>query len=254
MIQLAPEQFTTLTDWFTPETPGPLIGRHILNTGHGTIHADRWPQPRAILSNTAGNCSLAGDPTALTPQDLQGLVGMIEAPAAFVPLLQTSFADLQVWDRVIYSLVGEPQFSLPEGYEVRRITVVDVPHLQSLSPECNWISKTWGGAACLAASGLAWGAWENGRLAAISCTFFLGNHIEEIGVATEPLHRGRGLGVACAGALCQDIRARGHTPSWTTSPDNIASLRVARKLGFNHHHDDVLYVTGMVIPEPATLE
>lgn len=37
MIQLTPEQYATLNDWFAPETPGPLIGRHILNTGHGTI-------------------------------------------------------------------------------------------------------------------------------------------------------------------------------------------------------------------------
>ena len=252
MLQLTPEQYTTLNDCFAPETPGPLIGHHILNTGHGTIQADRWPQPRTILANAAGNCSLAGDPTAVTPQDLQGLTGMIEAPTNFAPLLQESFADLQVWDRVVYSLVDEPQFSLPEGYEVRRVTAVDTPHLQSLSPKCNWVAKTWGGVAGLAASGLAWGAWRNGRLVAVACTFFLGKHFEEIGVATEPEHRGRGLSVACAGALCQDIQARGHVPSWTTSSDNSASLRVAQKLGFSHHHDDVLYVTGVAIPKPAT--
>ena len=79
MIQLTQEQLTTLHDWFRPERPGPLIGPHILHTGHGTVQADRWPQPRAIFADTAGNCSLVGDPTALTPADFQGIVGMIEA-------------------------------------------------------------------------------------------------------------------------------------------------------------------------------
>ena len=252
MIQLTPSQYSTLSDWFSPEQPGPLIGLHVLNTGQGTIQADRWPQPRALLSNTAGNCSLAGDPTTLAPQDLQGLAGMIEAPPSFVPLLQESFADLRVWDRVIYALYDEPQFARPEGYEVRRITADAIPDLEALSPETSWLVKTWGDTAGLAASGMAWGAWSNGRLVALACTFFLGNSIEEIGVATEPEHRGRGLSVACAGALCQDIRARGRLPSWTTSPDNIASQRVAAKLGFTHQRDDVLYVTGMSIPQPAT--
>lgn len=235
-----------------PERPGPLIGLHILHTGHGTIQVDRWPQPRALLANTAGNCSLAGDPTAFTPADLRDVAGMIEAPSPFLPLLQAAFSDLHLWHRVIFSLPGEPHFSLPYPYEVRRLTAVDTVHLQSLTPETNWVAKTWGGATGLAASEMAWGALANGRLAAVACTFFLGQRYEEIGVATEPEHRGRGLGVACAGALCQDILARDHIPSWTTSPDNVASVRVAQKLGFIHQRDDCLYVTGMSIPRPPT--
>ena len=254
MLELSPDQYTNLRHWFVPERPGPLIGLHVLNSGHGTLNVDCWPQLRVILSNVAGNYSLVGDPTALKPQHLSGMAGMIEAPISFLPLLRESFADLRVWQRVVYSLGDAPQFVLPDGYVVRRLTAVDTPTIQALSPVSSWIAKTWGGAAGLAASGLAWGASRNGRLAAIACTFFLGDHIEEIGVATEPLHRGRGLSVACAGALCQDIRARCHTPSWTTSPDNIASLRVAQKLGFSHHHDDVLYVTGTAIPKPAIPE
>lgn len=250
MIQLTQEQLTTLHDWFMPERPGPLIGLHILQTGHGTIYADRWPQPRALFADTAGNCSLAGDPAALTPADLQETAGMIEALPSFLPLLQEAFPDLRVWDRVIFSLPGEPQFTLPDDYEVRRLTAVDTPYLQALSSASSWIAKTWRGAAGLAASGMAWGAFGNGRLVAVACTFFLGKQYEDIGVATEPDHRGRGLSVACSGALCQEIRARGRTPSWTTSPDNIASIRVAQKLGFIHKRDGCLYISRMSIPEP----
>lgn len=36
MIQLTAQQLTTLCHWFSPERPGPWIGSHLLNTGHGT--------------------------------------------------------------------------------------------------------------------------------------------------------------------------------------------------------------------------
>ncbi len=59
--------------------------------------------------------------------------------------------------------------------------------------------------------------------------------------------RGRGLSPACAARVIADIRARGRTPSWSTSRDNTASRRVAEKLGFARHRDDVLYVAGKPI-------
>lgn len=70
-------------------------------------------------------------------------------------------------------------------------------------------------------------------------------------MVTEPEFRGLGLSVACAGALCEEIRARGRIPSWTTSPDNLASKRVAEKLGFTWQRNDYLYVVGIDVPEPA---
>jgi predicted GNAT family acetyltransferase len=79
----------------------------------------------------------------------------------------------------------------------------------------------------------------------------MGERYEDLGVVTEPEFRGRGLSVACAGALCEDIQSRGHWPSWTTSPDNTASIRVAEKLGFSLQRRDILYAIGVPIPEPA---
>lgn len=82
----------------------------------------------------------------------------------------------------------------------------------------------------------------------VAVTFFVGERHEEIGVVTDPAHRGRGLSTACTAALVRDIRARGRRPSWTTSPDNIASRGVAARLGFVHVRDDVLYAVRTEIP------
>jgi RimJ/RimL family protein N-acetyltransferase len=127
----------------------------------------------------------------------------------------------------------------------------DAHHLWALMPPSLWIANTWGGPPGLAASGYAYGAFVDGQLASVACSFGLADGFEDIGVITEPAFRGRGLSPACAAALCADIRARGRLPSWSTSPDNAASLRVAEKLGFSLHHHDRLWVIGRSVPQSA---
>jgi RimJ/RimL family protein N-acetyltransferase len=228
-----------------------LIGLHVIQTGNGGCWVDRWPDPRAVLTETAGNYSLAGEPEALEPADLVGRVtGGVEAPKRFAPLLKAAFPELVIWDRVILELQGSPRFSLPATALVRRLEAGDAHYLWGLSPASAWISKTWGGPGGLAASGYAWGAFVGGQLVSVANIFFLGEQYEELGVVTEPGFRGLGLSVACAGALCEDILSRGRRPSWTTSPDNIASLRVAEKLGFSVNRHDYLYMIGVKPPEP----
>jgi RimJ/RimL family protein N-acetyltransferase len=251
MLELSPARAATLADWFQPERPGPLVGAHRLATGCGQAWADRWPAPRALLVDVAGNYSLAGDPAALQPADLPPLAGFVEAPAPFVPLLRAAFPDMIDWERIIYALPASAALA-PRPAPVRRLGPADAAHLAGLSDEAEWVSKTWGGPAGLAASGYAWGAFVDGRLASVASPFFLGRQYEDIGVATEPGFRRRGLSAACAAALVADIRARGHTPSWSTSVDNPASQRVAETLGFVFHRRDWLYVIGMAENDAAS--
>jgi RimJ/RimL family protein N-acetyltransferase len=252
MIQLSPTQLAQLRSWFPADQPGPQIGLHIINTGNGACFADRWPGPRAVLADSAGNYFLSGEPDYLAPGDLQGQIsGFVEAPEQFVPLLQATFPDLKVWQRVILSLEGEPDFSLPQEYTVRPLGLADVHHLWGLNPDLAWIARTWGGPTGLASSGHAWGAFTANKVVSVACSFFVGDQYEDIGVVTESAFRGHGLSAACAGALCEEIRSRGRRPSWTTSPDNTASIRVAEKLGFVTHRRDRLYITQQEIPRPA---
>lgn len=252
MFALTPIQTASLRDWFLPDRPGPLVGLHVIQTCHGDCFADRWPAPRAVLVHSGRNYSLAGDPAALSAADLVGRVqGFVEAPEPFVPLLWAAFSDLAIWDRVMLELPGRPRQAPVQHRVVRRLEPADAAQLGELDPEAAWISNTWGGPAGLAASGHAWGGFAAGRLVSVACSFFLGERYEDIGVATEPAFRGQGLSAACAGASCEEILARGRRPSWTTSPDNTASLRVAEKLGFEVRRRDQLYVVGLPIPEPA---
>ena len=254
MLVLAPDRRIILRNWFLPDRPGPLVGLHVLQTGHGACFVDRWPGPRAVLAECAGNYALVGDPEALTYGGLQlRLAGFVDAPDAFEPLLRLAFPMLTVWPRVI--LEWQPSTIAAQvpsaGAGVRRLTSNDAAAVRELSPEVTWLAKTWGGLTGLAASGYAWGAFAEGRLVSLACSFFVGERFEDVGVATEPGYRGRGLAHACASGLCRDIRDRGRRPSGSTSPDNTASLRVAEKMGFVLQRRDRLLVVGQPVPEPA---
>jgi RimJ/RimL family protein N-acetyltransferase len=252
LVPLTPARLATLRRWFLPERPGPLVAQHVMATGHGSCLADRWPDPRAVVVETGGNYTLAGDPGALDPAALRGrVVGFVETPAEFEPLLAAATRELHVWPRVVLALedlVDPPAHR--GGHQVRRLGPGDAGAFAGLGDETAWIANSWDGPGGLAASATAWGAFAGERLVAVACPFFVGAVHEDVGVATEPGFRGLGLSTACAAAVCRDVRRRGRLPSWTTSPDNTASLRVAAKLGFRHRRHDRLLVADVPIPEP----
>ncbi len=251
MISLQPEQYETLKSWFLPDRPGPLVGLHVLQTGWGSCFADRWPCPRALLVEAAGNHSLAGEPESLSASDLTDHVqGFLEAGPPFEKLIRDAFPAAIIWPRVIMTRAGAPYCENPRGFEIRRLYPSDSGYLRALSADIRWIYRTWGGPDGLADGLHAWGAFAAGRLVSVACSFFVGENYEDIGVVTEPEFRGQGISAACVAGLCGHIVARGRQPSWTTSLDNPASLRVAEKLGFLLHRHDRLFVIGEPVPEP----
>ena len=251
MQLLDPDRLASLRGRFLPDRPGPLVGLHVIQTGYGAGFADRWPDPQGLVLRSASNCALSGEPSAFSPEALTRCVdGLVDAAPEFEVPLRRAFADLAVWDRIILALRTAPRVSPAPGIEVRRIRVGDAFRVWALDSDIVWIADPWGGPTGLAASGLAWGAFEEAALVSVAAPFFVGDRFEDIGVVTEAPHRGRGLSLACAGEVAREIRQRGRTPSWSTSPDNEASLSVARKLGFEVDREDRLYVVGEPIPEP----
>ena len=250
LVDIAPQLRAELRPWFAPEAPGPLIGPHVLATGHGQLWADRWrPEgvPQALLAHTTDNYALRGDPAAWDAADLRAhLHGFVEAPPAYAPLLRAVQPDHVVWPRVVYALDALPpqKPKLPRRGRVRTLGPGDLKAAAALSDAVSWVFKTWGGAAGAVASGTFCGAWLEGKLVSVAGTFFQGEQFEDLGVATEPAYQGLGLSTACAHLACAAIQARGRVPSWNTSTDNPASMRVAEKLGFRWVRDDYLYVIG----------
>jgi hypothetical protein len=253
LLEISRAQLEMLASWFQPERPGPLVAAHVIHTGNGQAWVDRWPDVRAVVAETNYNFVMAGDPNALDPNSLDKTVaGFVAAPSSFLPLLEATYPTLVKWPRLIGWLPVDPirpsPANFPKKTEVRRLSSTDAPDLEMLSAESIWVGQTWGSGKQLAQSGYGWGAWVDGTLASVACTFFLANDYEDIGVVTEPPFRGNGLSTVCVYELCLDIIARGRRPTWATSTDNTASWRVAEKLGFVHERDDWLYVVGRDLP------
>jgi GNAT superfamily N-acetyltransferase len=231
--------------FFRPERPGPLVQQHIAATGVGRCRADRWPEPRTVVAELpGGNVALRGAPLVL-----DDLAGLVEAPPEWLPALREVDPATGIWDRLISALPAGTGLPTPQA-GVRRLGTADTAALEALHPSIAWIGETWDGPAGLAASGRGWAAFEDEVPVSVACVFFVGEQHEDIGVVTDPAFRGKGLSTGCAAAAAADIRARGKTPTWSTSPDNPASRAVAARLGFVHVRDDVLYAVRTPIPGP----
>ncbi|MGD9527961.1 GNAT family N-acetyltransferase [Pseudonocardia sp.] len=239
-----------LRSWFSPERPGPLLHAHVVATGHGRCRVDRPAGPRLVHAEVAGNHALRGDPDLLDGFPPDELTGFVEAPPEFLPALRALDPGVAVWDRIVAVLPDGADAAGATGTRapVRRLSADDASALAALDPALVWISDTWGGPAGLAGTGRAWGAFDGGGLVSVAVPFWVGEDHEDIGVVTEAGYRGRGLSTACAAAVVADIRARGHRPTWTTSPDNAGSRAVADRLGFVRVREDMLYAVRTEIP------
>ncbi len=84
---------------------------------------------------------------------------------------------------------------------------------------------------------------STGRATSAAWSAFEPDGLVEIGVGTAADHRGRGLAGAVAARLVAECLRRGLEPRWSTDFDNLASRRVAAKVGFGNvtEHDWPLY-------------
>ncbi|MFC9097321.1 GNAT family N-acetyltransferase [Streptomyces sp. NPDC057072] len=251
MIELASDRLPALIRWLPTGAPGPaVVGEHVLGTGIGHWWADRADRPRAIAVSCAGYAVLRGTPDALTPEALAPLAHhYIDAPARFLPTLHSAFDRLTPWERMVWPLQDEPHPTpTPRGLTVRRLGPRDTRALAALDSDAAWIHAAWGGPAGLASSGHGWAAVDRaGDLLAVASTHFRGTRYEDVSVFTRPDHRRLHLGLACVTALCADITARGHRPSWNCSTLNRASRLLAWTAGFRLVREYVHHAAGSPI-------
>ena len=76
------------------------------------------------------------------------------------------------------------------------------------------------------------GAVVDGRIVSTAQSAAITGRYADIGVGTDERWRGRGFATAAASIVARRIQETGRTPVWSCGEDNMASLRVARKLGF----------------------
>lgn len=96
-----------------------------------------------------------------------------------------------------------------------------------------WFIRIAGGPEAYAAEGLGQAlVTENGQIASLCGFCALGNGEVEFEVGTVWDYRGQGHSVTVCSAFLEQCQERGLEPAYTTAYDNLSSIQVANKLGF----------------------
>jgi hypothetical protein len=115
---------------------------------------------------------------------------------------------------------------------VRSLNRDDLDLLASAPGEIRELALGFGAIDGLFAEGVAAGAVVGGVLVALACTTAQSLRHADVSVVTAGPWRGQGLATACASLVADGVRRAGRVPVWSAGEQNAASLRVARKLGF----------------------
>ena len=141
---------------------------------------------------------------------------------------RTANVEVRQYGDVYHTLTGRVvEFATPE---VRLLDLGDSDLLASFESDPSRLGlKTFED---LLKMGIAAGAVVDSQWVALAHTNAVTAHFGDIGVVTNAAWRGKGFASASACIVASRIQELGRTPVWSAGEDNVASLRVATKLGF----------------------
>jgi GNAT superfamily N-acetyltransferase len=235
------------------DTPETLIAVHLLRRGlcRAYVAGDPAHLKGIIVQATAyptepTGFGLDADVLWALLQEVEGGECINVSAACAHPLgdliRQETGAAVRHLDDVYHTLTETaPTF---KNEAVRLLTEADLNLLASAGPELR--ASCWDSIEGLLAEGIVACAIVEGRIVATALTAARTERYAEVGVYTKEAYQRRGFATAAASLVVQQAQEAGQIPVWSAGGHNIASLRVAHKLGFVEVSRRVY-----VIPEPA---
>jgi RimJ/RimL family protein N-acetyltransferase len=243
MLQIPPEQVTpALRALFDPDMPTMPRALHVLD-GHiaGRIITDSPAHPTwgAVYSATFGTLYLGGSFDAVLVRQLvddlrqTGDVLICRWPDdALVPLLPPQ-PDYDGWalyfpNRSRNTRLDVYVQQLPAGYELRRRDAVLLE--RSLDRDSNL--SAFGSVEHVLAKSLGFFLMRGDEILCEAATGPAALGRIEVGVTTHAAHRGRGYATITCARLIQACEQQGYETWWDCAKQNVASVALARKLGY----------------------
>ncbi len=222
-----------------PDTPENVIARHVLGRGlcrawvlgpinrfqAAIVQYDFLPaEPAGFGDDAGGIVELLGSVDGWECVFLRSAL----APAVATIIERRMGLASRLYGEVCFVL-EEPAPSF-EHEAVRLLGPPDAGLLSEAPPELR--GTGWGNIETMLADGVAAAAVVDGQIVAIAHTSGHTRSYADVGVFTHEDYRNRGLSTAAASVVAHRVQQLGLTPVWSTGCDNLASLRVAQKLGF----------------------
>jgi len=226
------------------------IAHTLLRFPDAITFCDNWEMPCVAAIAWRDHLVLAGDANADQWTEFVASLdfhGFIQSPEDFLPGLRRIAPDLAIWPRVRFVLNGPPtDVPYPRNARIRKANLGDASALEQIGQ--SWVWKYWEGAEDFCRTATAYVAEVETTAVSVVSIFVEYENYADLAVATHPSFRRKGLATAAAHALCAEIVAEGRIPVWSTSPDNIASSIIPRKLGFVEIPANPIYVMNHEIP------
>ncbi len=222
------------------DTPETVIALHVLRRGVGRAYLAGDPPSfaAAVVVNLAFDVDelmgFGDDAVALWTllSSLRGWSCISVAPgvaASLGELITTATGTRVRYLDDVYHALAQPVARVRHE-AVRLLTPDDDALLELAAPEVR--GSGFRSARELLTEGVAAAAVVTGRVVAIARTSAWSEWHADIGVATLPAWRGQGFATAAASLVAERVQTAGQTPVWSTGEHNLASRRVAQKLGF----------------------
>jgi RimJ/RimL family protein N-acetyltransferase len=265
MQRLEPQDYSRLRPLFAGLRSNLVVDSIIVGNTPARVFADDPDAPRVgLMWDRQDGLLLAGDATAnaetvASPHRIINDVILPDARARRIPTL-TLLVDPPVWEsRLTELLSGRPAQPiwrlayrflapnlapiLPPGYVMARMdaALLENDRLANAGEMRGWAFSFWRSLADFERNGFGFCAVTPEAIASWCLTVFAAGDAYELGLATAPEHRGRGLATAVAAACVRQSLACGAIPHWQCEETNPASMAVAAKVGFGQPDRYIAY-------------
>lgn len=243
-----------------------IINAVIEHTSPGHVLVDNPDHPHSCFLSTAEGCFLAGDPTNHTfnielgkyiqkrmsaaktdPADELELIFCV-SPTEWTTQFATIFpakTPLLIPRRYYTCTQMQWKQPVPSPFTIMRIDppLLANPNISVPDHIPSWVTSNWGSQEAFMEHGFGFSMMHQNQLVSWSLADCVsGNHCE-IGIQTLPEYRRQGLATHTAAATVDYALQHGFTQiGWHTSEDNIGSIKVAEKVGFQKSIDYIWYL------------
>jgi RimJ/RimL family protein N-acetyltransferase len=135
--------------------------------------------------------------------------------------------------------------SIPPSYTITQISqsLLTSPDVSIPDHIRSWIASNWGSQNAFLKRGFGFAMMHQQKLVSWSLADCVSGTRTEIGIRTQPEYRRQGLATSTAAATVNYALQHGFQHiGWHTSQDNIGSIRVAEKVGFEKITDYIWYL------------